>query len=323
VTVAIEERDVTVHQGHVLEQMAALPAESVHCIVTSPPYYGLRDYGVDGQIGLEETPADYVAAILAVAAACARVLRPDGTLWLNLGDSYSGKANAGASFDRHRGHGHRAGVVAAQVNTTGFAPYKSLMGLPWRVALAMMDDGWTLRNDIVWHKPNAMPESVVDRFSCRYEHVFLFARSRRYRFDLEAVKISASQRPGGNTDESRQAYAAGPGTEQGFRRFGGNPGSTLADAFETRNPGDVWSIPTRPFPGAHFATMPPAVARRCILAGSPEGGVVLDPFAGSGTTLMVARQCGRRAVGIELNPEYIDIIRERIGAPTLEFGEPA
>jgi DNA modification methylase len=278
----IAEHDVTVHQGHVLDVLPLLPAGSVQCVVTSPPYYGLRDYGHEGQIGLEPSPAEYVARMVAVFAQVRRVLAADGVVWLNLGDSY--------------------------------APSKNLLGIPWRVAFALQDDGWTLRNAVIWHKPNAMPESVTDRLSCRYEHVFLFSKSRRYTFDLDAVREPHSAVTIARSGRARITAYAPPGQTPGRK------GETTPNELGG-NPGDVWSIPTSPFPGAHFATMPPELARRCILAGCPTDGTVLDPFAGSGTTLKVARSLGRKSVGIELNPAYIDIIRDRIGQTPLDFGE--
>lgn len=321
-TPGIAQRDVTVYQGTARAVLEQMPAESVQCIVTSPPYYGLRDYGVAGQIGLEATPAEYVAAIVDVMDAARRVLARDGVLWLNIGDSYSGKANGGPSVGPSSGHS-RPDVIPKRVNTTAHAPYKSLLLIPARVSLALVDAGWTVRNDIVWHKPNATPESVRDRVSCKWEHLFLLTRHRRYQFDIDAIKVPASGKPGGNTHASLAAYGAGTGTEKGARRFGSNAGSTLAEAFDDRNPGDVWTIPTYPFPGAHFATMAPALARRCVLAGSREGQTVCDPFTGSGTTAMVARQLGRPFVGAELNPDYFPIIERRIGAETLELGAGA
>jgi site-specific DNA-methyltransferase (cytosine-N4-specific) len=309
---AIVEHDITVHQGDVREQLALLPAGSVNCIVTSPPYYGLRDYGVGGQIGLEPSPAEYVAEMVAVFREARRVLADDGVLWLNIGDSYS---SAGGM----EGVGPNALVGSTRRQSTGRTrpiadrPQKNLLGIPWRVAFALQDDGWTLRNAVIWNKPNAMPESVTDRLSCRYEHVFLFSKSRRYWFDLDAIREPAAfpgdlrhlrgARTKGNADRNDNGSPQGGGDGQ------------------TRNPGDVWTISTIGYPGAHFATMPPALAERCILAGCPTDGTVLDPFAGSGTTLMVARKLARKAVGIELNPDYTDIIRQRIGPTPFEFGE--
>jgi DNA modification methylase len=322
------EHDVTLYHGHVLDVLPTLQAESINCVVTSPPYYGLRDYGVEGQIGLEASPAAYVETLRGVFAEVRRVLRPDGVLWLNLGDSYSGSwGNQGHQPDRDdlhvgaRGRGALPKSMRTGSRKLGEAGPKNLYGLPWRVAFALQDDGWTLRNAIVWAKPNAMPESVRDRLSCRYEHVFLFSKSPRYWFDLDAIKVPTTGQAPGNTPESIAAYAAGTGTTNGARRWGANATSTLLDVHPTRNPGDVWQIPTAPYPGAHFATFPLELARRCITAGCPADGTVLDPFTGSGTTLMVARRLLRKSVGIELNPAYCELIVDRIGQPIFDFGE--
>jgi DNA modification methylase len=314
-----KEHDVVLHAGHVLDVVAALPPESVHCVVTSPPYYGLRDYGVPGQIGTEPTPAAYVEALRRVFAEIRRVLRTDGTLWLNLGDCY---AAAGGHTDpgvTSALAGRRIQLMQGMPAKGADRPRKSLLGLPWRVAFALQDDGWLLRNAIVWHKPNAMPESVRDRLACRYEHVFLFARSQRYWFDLDAIKVPTGGRAAGNTSKSVTSYAAGTGTRNGARRWGQNATSTLLDVHAMRNPGDVWQIATSPYRGAHFASFPPELARRCVRAGCPPGGTVLDPFCGSGTALLAARQLGRYGVGIDLNPAYLDQAVGRLGAPPLPF----
>lgn len=317
-TIHYQDDAVTLHHGDARDVLPTLPDGSVDCVVTSPPYYGLRDYGTPTQIGLESSPAEYVETLRALFGEIWRVLAVDGTAWLNLGDSYSGKANGGPSFDRHRGHGHRAGVVAAQTNTTAFAPYKSLIGIPWRVAFALQDDGWTIRNAIVWHKRNAMPESVDDRLRCQYEHVFLLAKANRYYFNLDAIKVPSTGLLAGNTAQSRLDYGEGTGVAHTARRSGGNPGSTLDRVHPDANPGDVWTINTKPFPGAHFACMPPALAERCIAAGCKPGGTVLDPFSGSGTTGQAAARHGHRYVGIDDNAEYLDMsLRTRLRQPGL------
>lgn len=318
----IEEHDVTVHIGHVRDVLPSLDDASVQCIVTSPPYYGLRDYGVDGQIGLEPTPAAYVEAIRATFSAARRVLADDGVLWLNLGDSYSQSGG-------HTDHGETSALQGRSVRAMqgvrdqiGDRPAKNMLGMPWRVAFALQDDGWILRNEVIWNKTNAMPESVTDRLSTRHEKLFLFSKSRRYWFDLDAIRIP-------HAEATAARYAAGYGvrTTEDQANLTHGPGYGTGGVWTQpaggRNPGDVWTIPTSPFPGAHFAVMPRELARRCILAGCPQDGTVLDPFTGSGTTLMAARQLGRRSVGIELNPDYLDIITERIGQAPLEFGQPA
>jgi site-specific DNA-methyltransferase (cytosine-N4-specific) len=310
-SVYYEDDQVTLHLGDSLEVLRTLPDESVNCVVTSPPYFGLRDYGVEGQYGIEETPAAYVETMRMLFTEVRRVLANDGTLWLNLGDSYSGKANGGPSFDRHRGHSHRAGVVAKQRNTTAHAPYKSLLMIPERVAFALVEDGWRLRNRVVWHKPNAMPESVTDRLANRHEALFLFSKSEKYWFDLDAVRephtmeqrrrtVTHTYDPPSDQPEHRGLHRVRAGLSPDGHPLG-------------RNPGDVWTVPTIPFAAAHFATMPPALAERCVRAGARPGGVVLDPFSGSGTSGMVALRAGRCYVGIDLSAEYLELsLRTRL-----------
>ena len=282
-----QDERVTLYHGDAGAVLATLPDESVDCIVTSPPYFALRDYGVDGQIGAEPSPAEFVSALVAVFREARRVLADDGTLWLNLGDSYArnpGKGGSGTPNGRNLAKmGYSGGSLA------GLAE-KNLIGIPWRVAFALQDDGWILRNDIIWHKPNAMPESVADRLSGKHEHLFMFSKSPRYWFDLDPIR-----------DPTREPHE--------------HPG---------KNPGDVWSIPTVPFPGAHFAVFPPQLAERCVMAGCKPGGTVLDPFSGSGTTGHAAAKHDRRYVGIDLNAEYLDLsLRTRLAQPALTFGGDA
>ena len=260
--------------------LPTLPAGSVHCCVTSPPYFGLRDYGHENQIGLERTPEAFVQELVEVFRGVRRVLRDDGTLWLNLGDSYNAyNANRGAStsisdWTAGRGHPtHRRGL------TTPTLKNKDLIGIPWRVAFALQADGWYLRQDIIWHKPNPMPESVRDRCTKAHEYLFLLSKGARYHFDSEAIKEPATKGA-------------------------------------TRNRRSVWSVTTKPFKGAHFATFPPDLIEPCILAGCPAGGTVLDPFMGSGTTAAVSLQHGRQFVGVELNPEYLELARRRVDQHT-------
>lgn len=327
-TVAIQHHDVTVLLGDVREQLATLPDESVNCIVTSPPYYGLRDYGCVGQIGLESSPLEYVAEMVAVFGEARRVLSDDGVLWLNLGDTYSTRVAARSSSHQDGLNGHAYDKDWTRDKARGltrmptFLPEKNLMGIPWRVAFALQDDGWILRNAAIWSKPNTMPSSVLDRLSSSYEHIFLFAKSRRYWFDIDPIRQPYAA-------ETAQRYAAGyktPSATIAAQIKGSSARSIGSDGDFGPNPlgripSDVWTITTQPFPGAHFATFPPEIPRRCILAGCPANGTVLDPFAGSGTTLMVARQLGRKSIGIELNPDYIDIIRGRIGPEPFNFDE--
>lgn len=309
---------ITLYQGDALAVLRELPAGSVDCVVTSPPYFGLRDYGEPGQYGLEETPAAYVETMRSVFAEVRRVLASDGTLWLNLGDTYAGKANAGASVGRTR-RADRAELIPTRVNTTAEAPYKSLLMLPERVAWALVEDGWTLRNRIVWHKPSAMPESVTDRLSTRHESVFLFAKADRYWFGLDEIREPHTMEQRRRTVTHNYNPPSSQPEHRGLHRVrsevhhDGHPAG--------RNPGDVWSIPTVPFTEAHFAVMPPALAERCVKAGCRPGGVVLDPFCGSGTTGMVAGKLGRRFVGIDLSAKYLDLaLRTRLAQTALIAG---
>lgn len=264
-----------------------LPARSVQCCVTSPPYWGLRDYGVAGQIGLETSPSAYVAALMRVFEEVRRILRDDGTLWLNLGDSYIGyhgnKNTSGpAPSDKP---GYRENMRETTVGADGLKN-KDLVGIPWRVALALQASGWILRSDIIWHKPNPMPEKVKDRPTRAHEYLFLLSKSPRYYYDTAAV---------------REPVAA---------CIKDSDTACLPLAFRNRR--SVWMIPTRPFKSSHFATFPPDLVRPCILAGCPFGGTVLDPFCGSGTVGQVCVEEGRKFLGVEINQEYVDMAGRRI-----------
>jgi len=295
----------------IMRRWAANGVKAQTC-VTSPPYFGLRDYGVDGQIGLEQTPEEYIAAMVEVFRCVRDVLADDGTLWLNLGDSYGAVGgNTYAGFnERWSGTGGAgskqdatlAGVTDRKINT-GLKP-KNLIGIPWRVALALQADGWVLRQDIIWHKPNPMPESVRDRCTKAHEYIFLLSKSERYFFDSEAMKEPADP---ANHRDSPGVRRTAPGSvdHSGFKN---------GRHYETRNKRSVWSVPVRPYKGAHFATFPPALIEPCILAGSKPGDVVLDPFMGSGTTAAVAKQHGRQYLGCELNETYRPLQDERIAA---------
>lgn len=279
--------------GRAQDVLERLPAASVQAVVTSPPYFDLRDYGHPDQLGSEPTVAEYLAAVVGVLNQAWRVLRPDGTLWLNLGDTYANRADG--SSKRHAGRGHRDGVVGSRVSSVDTARRKSLLMIPARVAIGLTDAGWILRNDIIWHKPNGMPESVTDRFSGRHEHVFLFSKSERYAFDLDAVRVpqeSRGRRHEGRSNGSREGW---PG-----------PWSTQRRSLHPlgKNPGDVWSIATRRSGLEHFAMFPPDLPQRCVVAATRPGEVVLDPFAGTCTTGVVATELGRRFVGIELVEAY-------------------
>jgi DNA modification methylase len=267
--------------------LAKMEDESVDCVITSPPYWALRDYGVDGQIGMEETHEEYVAVMVEFFRHVRRVLTPIGTLWLNLGDSYAGAAGGWQGKDGDRASRTFTARMKMEKRGPGIKP-KDLIGIPWRIALALQADGWWLRSDIVWHKPNPMPESVTDRPSRAHEYVFLITKGERYYYDANAIREPLS-----------------PNTVRKPRLdVDGNPVGA--------NKRSVWTVTSEPFLGAHFATFPTALVKPMVLAGCPVGGMVLDPFAGSGTTLLVAKELGRRAIGIELNPDYCSMAVKRL-----------
>jgi site-specific DNA-methyltransferase (cytosine-N4-specific) len=306
----------TLHVGDARAVLSGMADGSADCIVTSPPYWGKRDYGIAGQHGHEDTPGAYVETLRDVFREARRVLADDGTCWLNLGDSYS--AGGGGATGLHAYLGPHLTTHRA----TGLHS-KNLLGLPWRVAFALQEDGWILRNAIVWHKPNAMPESVRDRLNCRHELVFLFVKQPAYWFDLDPIREPHSAttrraiqerrtRPPGRTDSRTRPPKYGPGTPQvtTARRYGGSRHTRGHP--NGRNPGDVWSIPTRPYKGPHFAAYPIDLPKRCIAAGCKAGGTVLDPFAGSGTTGLAAIEQGRRFTGIDLSPDFARLAAERL-----------
>lgn len=285
-------------------------------MITSPPYWGLRDYGVSGQIGLESSPEEYVQNLVSVFREVRRVLKDDGTLWLNLGDSYSGSGRCA----------YKDGIVRlsekSKMQKTSEGTYrgvfkelnyslkpKDLVGIPWRVAFALQEDGWYLRQDIIWHKPNPMPESVRDRCTKAHEYIFLLSKSKSYFFDVDSIKepskassIERSKRPWSGNKDRGMPKGKSP---HSFNYYGHG-------AAETRNRRSVWSVTPKAFKGAHFATFPPDLIEPCILAGTKKAGIVLDPFFGAGTTGLVAQRHGRSYIGIELNPEYIKIAEERL-----------
>ena len=290
--------------GGCIESLRRMPAESVHTCVTSPPYFGLRDYGVDGQLGLEPTPDEFVSALVAVFREVWRVLRDDGTLWLNLGDSYArspAKGGSGPGGKNREWYGDNYGQARGAEIPDGLKQ-KDLIGIPWRVAFALQADGWYLRQDIIWHKPNPMPESVRDRCTKAHEYVFLLSKSPRYYFDSAAIKEPAVKGAAGSTFNSGKTATHQMGRSSEKER--------IEDG--KRNRRSVWNVATKPYAGAHFATFPPDLIEPCILAGCPEGGVALDPFGGSGTTAGVALKHGRNAILCELNAEYADLIPNRI-----------
>jgi DNA modification methylase len=286
-----------------------LADSSVHCVVTSPPYYGLRDYGVPGQIGLEKTPAEYVARMVDVFREVRRVLRGDGTLWLNLGDSMSsgGRKSQIEPGSNVGQPGMRNGIPQRPPSIPGLKP-KDLIGIPWRVAFALQADGWYLRSDIIWHKPNPMPESVTDRPTKAHEYLFLLSKSPTYYYDADAV-AEPSAYP---NDDRKSRSKAGDKRMPTAMIAGIRPGSGV---YPQRNLRSVLTIVTRPYKGAHFAVMPPALVRPCILAGCPKGGVVFDPFAGAGTTVLVATALGRRGIGLDLSAKYLRMARWRVERP--------
>lgn len=277
----------------------------VQTCVTSPPYFGLRDYGVDGQIGLEKTPDQYINAMVEVFRCVRNVLADDGTLWLNIGDSY---ANGGRKTRDGDDKLAQRSLSQRPADPDGIKP-KDLIGIPWMLAFALRADGWYLRQDIIWHKPNPMPESVRDRCTKAHEYIFLLTKGPRYHYDAEAIKEPLAE---SSLPRLRQNVSAQVGTTRHVGKTNGNFKAT--DNLETglRNRRSVWTVSTKPYKGAHFATFPPALIEPCILAGSRTGDVVLDPFMGSGTTAAVALQHGRKYLGCELNPDYGPLQQERI-----------
>jgi len=374
VTPYYQDDAVKIYCGDCRAVLREMPAGSINCCVTSPPYFGLRDYctakwegggdpscdhidpagpanapsdkstlttncgkgplpgdkyqterkaqfrqtcrkcgasRIDAQIGLEQTPDEYVAQLVAVFREVRRVLRDDGTLWLNLGDSYAANRGYQVPDNKHTDVGNNKGSTVP----CGLKP-KDLMGIPWRVAFALQADGWYLRQDLIWHKPNPMPESVTDRCTKAHEYIFLLAKSERYYYDAEAVKESSN-----GEWNSKKGFGCDEKKSQGdpMLRTQGH-GSFHADEYKTgRNRRSVWTVATQPYDGAHFATFPPALITPCILAGCPAGGVVLDPFMGSGTTAYVAKEHNRKAVGVELNAAYIDLAANRMRQEVLPF----
>ena len=314
--------NATIIVGDVRQRLNDLDAGSVRTCITSPPYWGLRDYGNDNQIGLEQTPQDYVRELVEVFAGVHRVLANDGTLWLNLGDSYNSSA-AGANPGGFQGKAMKSNPEYDKAQSRlrikggiiGFIKPKDLVGIPWRVAFALQEFGWYLRQDIIWAKPNPMPDSVTDRCTKSHEYLFLLSKSPKYFYDNEAIKELAT--PEGIARRKR-------GVSANYKNVGGSPGQTeqgLAkpralnpdlDVAITRNKRDVWTIPTKPFKGAHFAVMPESLVEPCVLAGSQQGDLVLDPFAGSGTVGVVALRHERNFVGIEINPVYAQLANDRI-----------
>jgi DNA modification methylase len=333
---------VRIINADVMDGLAQLPDASVNCCVTSPPYFGLRDYGVTGQIGLERTPDEFIAKLVAVFREVRRVLTDDGTCWVNIGDSYS--THAAGKIADPMAKSTLAGVKTQRVaNKTSrektayrnhTLPEKNLLGIPWHLAFGLQADGWYLRQDIIWHKPNPMPESVTDRCTKSHEYIFLLTKSARYWYDAEGISEpvapSTVERLSQPTIDQQNGSGRVPGKTNGNMkakppRFGGSKygdnddpkhqtksGKEYELGSGRRNRRSVWQITTQPFSEAHFATFPPELPELCIKAGCPKGGTVLDPFFGAGTTGLVADRLGRNAIGIELNPEYAAMARKRI-----------
>jgi len=270
--------------------------------VTSPPYYGLRDYGNDGQIGLENTPNEYIKNMVEVFRCVWDVLENSGTLWLNIGDSYCGTASKGDWVDPKNPIGRSGQAISKTQKLEGYKS-KDLIGIPWMLAFALRADGWYLRQDIIWHKPNPMPESVQDRCTKAHEYIFLLSKSNKYYYDHESIKDPVKQDWGTRDRTDGKYHNEGTGLQ---------PHSGLEKSYETANKRSVWTVTTKPYAGAHFAVFPQELIEPCIMAGAPVGGIVLDPFIGSGTTAQVAQNLGRQYLGCELNHDYKSLQDQRI-----------
>jgi DNA modification methylase len=303
--------------GDALESLKTLPDKSVQCCVTSPPYWGLRDYGIDGQLGLEKTPEEYIARLVEIFAEMRRVLRDDGTVWLNLGDSYAGSGK-GIGPDHGKAVFTDGEITKTDWRKSNLKP-KDLVGIPWRVAFALQADGWYLRQDIIWSKPNPMPESVTDRCTKSHEYIFLLTKSAKYYYDAEAISEPCKVGYNGSQFDDERDLALRPATQRGHRKHDGtglgsdgskirnHSGESMNRENGLRNKRSIWVITTQPQREAHFAVFPEEIPRICILSGSKKGDIVIDPFAGTNTTGRMAKKLGRAFIAIELNPKYIEI----------------
>jgi DNA modification methylase len=308
----------TIYEGDCIQTMQSWPDKCIQTCITSPPYYGLRDYGHDGQIGLEETPTQYVDKMVEVFREVKRVLSDDGTLWLNLGDSYSSHKDCksiGQTLAKGttREFAHEIDLGKSRIRDSKMLKSqglknKDLIGIPWMVAFALRKDGWYLRQDIIWNKPNPMPESVTDRCTKSHEYIFLLTKNERYYYDHESIKELANpDKSYRDRDNSKLNNTPGRSKMKGLK----------SNHYEMKNKRSVWTISTKPYKGAHFATFPADLIAPCIQAGSPEGGIVLDPFMGSGTTAHTALRLGRKYVGCEINAGYIKLAKKRLEQPFL------
>lgn len=331
---------VTLLHGNALTVLGSMEERQVDCIVTSPPYFALRDYGLPPSewpalsyipmaglpavdvpamscpLGGEPTPQAYIGHLVLIFTQAHRVLADHGTLWLNIGDSYSSRADASTGPTAGRA---RPNVMAEKVNTTNYVPRKNLLGIPWQLAFALQAHGWILRRDVIWHKPNGMPESVTDRPAGRHEYMFLLTKSENYWFDLDAIRAPAGV-PRGVTRTWADRKDSGAPLRRGAKPEQACGDSGFTASARGRNPGDVWTIPTQPFPAAHFAAMPPRLAQQCVLSGCKPDGTVLDPFNGSGTTGLACQRTGRNYLGIDLNRTYLDLsLQARLRDAALDF----
>ena len=308
------------HFGDCIETMRRMPDGIAQTCVTSPPYFGLRDYGHAGQIGLEPTPDQFIAKLVEVFREVKRVLADDGTLWLNIGDSYNAAGREGHGTREGCKQGsNRASATKAdncRPSVVDLKP-KDLIGVPWMLAFALRADGWYLRQEIIWHKPNPMPESVTDRCTKAHEYIFLLSKSERYFYDVDAIKEPEVMKPQRRLTPRKANPNAKVHDMPVYRQMEGGTGGGM------RNRRSVWTVATTPYKGAHFATFPTALIEPCILAGAPAGGVVIDPFFGSGTTGQVAQTLGRQFIGCELNESYKPLQDERLQQPSFQFLEAA